>query len=84
MLETGTRAGEVVALQTTDVDLANGRVAVRRGRGGKGRVGIAPPDRVRVPGAHGCSIAQVSVTRVDDARALGVKPKPLTYAGIGI
>lgn len=38
MLETGTRAGEVVALELGDLDLANGRAIVRRGKGGKGRV----------------------------------------------
>jgi site-specific recombinase XerD len=38
MLETGTRAGEVVALELADVDLAGGLATVRRGKGGKGRV----------------------------------------------
>jgi integrase/recombinase XerD len=38
MLETGMRAGEVVGLQTTDVDLDKGQVTIRRGKGGKGRV----------------------------------------------
>ncbi|WP_395695281.1 tyrosine-type recombinase/integrase [Nocardioides sp.] len=37
MFETGTRAGEVVALQLADVDLAAGIATVRRGKGGKGR-----------------------------------------------
>ncbi|WP_395659148.1 tyrosine-type recombinase/integrase [Nocardioides sp.] len=37
MFETGTRAGEVVALQLADVDLAGGVATVRRGKGGKGR-----------------------------------------------
>jgi integrase/recombinase XerD len=37
MLETGTRAGEVVALQVADLDLAAGTAIVRRGKGGKGR-----------------------------------------------
>lgn len=37
MFETGTRAGEVVALQLADVDLAGGVAIVRRGKGGKGR-----------------------------------------------
>ena len=37
MFETGTRAGEVVALAVEDVDLAAGRAIVRRGKGGKGR-----------------------------------------------
>lgn len=38
MLETGMRAGEVVALELADVDLAHGLATVRRGKGGKGRV----------------------------------------------
>lgn len=38
MLETGARAGEVVALGLTDVDLIEGTAIVRRGKGGKGRV----------------------------------------------
>lgn len=37
MAETGVRAGEVVALQTTDLDLKAGTATVRRGKGGKGR-----------------------------------------------
>ena len=38
MVETGARAGEVIALQTADVDLAKGLVTIRRGKGGKGRL----------------------------------------------
>ena len=38
MLETAIRAGEVVALETGDLDLTNGLVTVRRVKGGKGRV----------------------------------------------
>ena len=38
MVETGMRAGEVVALQTSDIDLPRGIAIVRRGKGGKGRV----------------------------------------------
>jgi site-specific recombinase XerD len=37
MLETGTRAGEVVALAVDDVDFSAGTAIVRRGKGGKGR-----------------------------------------------
>ena len=37
MAETGLRAGEVLAIQMADVDLHEGRVIVRRGKGGKGR-----------------------------------------------
>lgn len=43
MLETGARAGEVVAMELADVDLAAGSAIVRRGKGGKGRrVPIGP------------------------------------------
>lgn len=44
MFETGTRAGEVVALDMDDVDLEQGLVTVRRGKGGKGRVAPFGPD----------------------------------------
>ena len=37
MIETGVRAGEVVAMETRDVDLKMGKVVVRRGKGGKSR-----------------------------------------------
>jgi len=38
MFETGIRTGEVVALEIGDLDLVNGLVHVRRGKGGIGRV----------------------------------------------
>lgn len=38
MLETGTRAGEVVAMTLDDVDLETGVATIRRGKGGKGRI----------------------------------------------
>src|SRR3954452_18872502 len=44
MLETGMRAGEVVALQLDDVDLGEGLATVRRGKGGKGRVAPFGPE----------------------------------------
>ncbi len=37
MVETGTRAGECVALKLADVDIASGVAIVRRGKGAKGR-----------------------------------------------
>jgi site-specific recombinase XerD len=43
MAETGMRAGEVIGLAATDVDLAAGKVHIRRGKGGAGRVvGFGP------------------------------------------
>ena len=44
MIETGMRAGEVTALEVDDVDLAEGQVVVRRGKGGKGRTAPFGPD----------------------------------------
>lgn len=38
MFETGIRIGETIALHVDDVDLGTGRVTVRRGKGGRGRV----------------------------------------------
>jgi site-specific recombinase XerD len=38
MAETGMRAGEVIGMKTSDMDLQGGRAAIRRGKGGKGRV----------------------------------------------
>ena len=37
MAETGARAGEVLALELADADLATGTVLIRRGKGGRGR-----------------------------------------------
>ena len=47
MVETGTRAGEVVAMSVGDVDLARGLATVRRGKGGKGRVVPIGPQTTR-------------------------------------
>lgn len=38
MFETGARAGEVVAIAVTDVNLREQTVVIRRGKGGKGRI----------------------------------------------
>ncbi len=38
MTETGMRAGEVVGMQLTDLDLSRGLATVTRGKGGKGRI----------------------------------------------
>lgn len=47
MIETGTRAGEVVAIALGDVDLTGGAAVVRRGKGGKGRRVPFGPDAAR-------------------------------------
>ena len=47
MVETGTRAGEVVALGLTDVDLTAGTAIVRKGKGAKGRMVPIGPQTAR-------------------------------------
>jgi site-specific recombinase XerD len=43
MIDTGARAGEVAVIALADVDKKNGRIIIRRGKGGKGReVSIGP------------------------------------------
>lgn len=81
MTETGIRAGELVSLTVADVDLTRGSVAVRRGKGGKGRLvpfgpqtGRALDRYLRVRRAH--SLA-------DTARLwLGDRGKGFSYYGL--
>ena len=47
MIETGARAGEVVAMGTRDVDLKTGVAIVRRGKGGKSRTVPLSPQTCR-------------------------------------
>lgn len=47
MVETGARAGEVVDLTTEDVDLAQSRALIRRGKGGKARIVPFGPQSAR-------------------------------------
>jgi len=47
MAETGARAGEVVAMARTDLDLTAGTVTVQRGKGGKGRTLPVGPQTAR-------------------------------------
>ena len=47
LVETGLRAGEAIALQLDDVDLAAGTLVVRRGKGGRGRIAPFGPQTAR-------------------------------------
>lgn len=47
MAETGMRAGEVIGLMVSDVDLDRGLATIRRGKGGKGRVAPFGPQTAR-------------------------------------
>ncbi|SDX63942.1 Phage integrase family protein [Geodermatophilus africanus] len=68
MVETGARAGEVVALGTEDVDLSTGTATVRRGKGGRGRV--APSAR-RPPGRWTATSGPVAATDWSTPRRCG-------------
>ncbi|MGZ5398659.1 MAG: hypothetical protein ACXWDM_01515 [Nocardioides sp.] len=52
MLETGARAGEVVALQVADVDLVAGSATIRRGKA-MTRPRRLCPGTTSTPAAHG-------------------------------
>jgi site-specific recombinase XerD len=81
MLETGLRAGEVIALQTTDLDLKRGLVTVRRGKGGKGR--IAPFSSQAAAALDRYLRARRSHPRADSpALWVGVGGKGFGYHGL--
>ncbi|MBZ5740668.1 tyrosine-type recombinase/integrase [Nocardioides mangrovi] len=52
MLETGIRIGEVTALHTDDLDLPGGRITIRHGKGGRGRVIPVGPATTRALHAY--------------------------------
>jgi integrase/recombinase XerD len=81
MTETGMRAGEVIAMETADVDLKDGVAIVRRGKGGKGRTvpfghrtGRAMDRYVRLRRRH--RLAETA------ALWLGDRGKGFTYYGL--
>ena len=47
MTESMVRAGELLRMLTTEVDIRGGSALVRRGKGGKGRLVVRPADRPR-------------------------------------
>jgi site-specific recombinase XerD len=82
MVETGARAGEVVALKLADVHLAVGVATIRRGKGGKGRtVPFGPTtaralDRyIRVRRSHRLAASSPNLW-------LGDRGRPFSYDGL--
>ena len=79
MLETGMRAGEVVALQLDDLDLAGGLVTVTRGKGGKGRVApFGPRPRSRSTATCGCAAPTASPSAPTSGSGTAAKASPMT------
>jgi integrase/recombinase XerD len=81
MVETGARAGEVVALTVGDVDLARGLVTIRRGKGGKGRVVPIGPQTGKAIDRY---LRSRRAHRLADSPALwlGDRGKTFTYDGL--
>lgn len=79
MVETGTRAGEVVLLEVADLDLPAGTAIVRRGKGGRGRVVPFGPQTTRALDRYVRARRQ---HRLADSPALWLGDRnrgPLTY-----
>jgi site-specific recombinase XerD len=79
MLETGTRAGEVVALELADVDLVHGVATVRRGKGGKGRVVPFGPQTALAVDRYLRLRVHHRLARSSPALWLGDRGKDFTY-----
>lgn len=81
MTETGMRAGECVALSMIDVNLAENKVIVRRGKGGKARTNYISPDTVKAIDRY---IRARRSHPLADSPALwvGERGKPFSYDGL--
>lgn len=82
MLETGARAGEVTAMSLPDVNLVDGVIEIRRGKGGKGRVVPLSPYAIQAVDRYlrlrrGHRLAESS-----DDLWLGDRGKRLGYDGL--
>lgn len=81
MVETGTRAGETVALGVADVDLQAGVAIVRRGKGGKGRAVPFGPQTARAIDRYRRARASHRLAGTP-ALWLGDRGKPFAYEGL--
>lgn len=81
MVETGARAGEVVAMGVGDVDLARGLAVVRRGKGGRGRTVPIGPQTAKAIDRYlrGRRSHRLADT---DALWLGDRGKAFSYDGL--
>src|SRR6266508_20417 len=81
LTETGLRAGEVIALQTNDVDLGTGTLLVARGKGGKGRLAPFGPQTGRAIDRY-LRLRRGHRLAATPALWLGDRGKGLTYNGL--
>jgi site-specific recombinase XerD len=81
MVETGARAGEVAAMQLSDVNLPAGTALIRRGKGGKGRTVPIGPQTVRAIDRYVRSRRAHRLAKTD-ALWLGDRGKTMGYDGL--
>ena len=80
--ETGLRAGEVAALAVPDVNLDEGPVTVRRGKGGKGRVAPFGPQTTAALDRY-LRLARREYRLADTGELwVGLTGKPFGYSGL--
>lgn len=81
MLESVVRAGEVVAMTVTDVDLSTGVATVRRGKGNKGRLVPFGPKTAQAMDRYLRARRTHSLAHLPELW-LGDRGRSLTYAGL--
>lgn len=82
MMETGIRAGELMALRTDDLDLAAGRITIRCSKGGRGRVIPVGPAAVHALEGY-LSLRQHHRAAVDPTLWLGERGTRFGYDDLG-
>jgi integrase/recombinase XerD len=81
MAETGVRAGELVALHVTDVDVPRGVAIIQRGKGGRGRTVPFGPSTAAAIDRY-LRVRRSHKLAATDHFWLGEHGKPLKYAGL--
>jgi integrase len=82
MFETGIRAGEPIALRIDDLDLVAGRITIRFGKGGRGRVIPVGPATVEALQGY-LSMRQQHCAAETPALWLGARGTRFGYDGLG-
>lgn len=83
MMETGARAGEVVAITLDDLNLKDGLVTIRRGKGGKGRVVAFGPQTATAIDRYIRQARKLhSLADTSPALWLGDRQKAFSYDGL--
>lgn len=82
MMETGIRAGELIALHTNDIDLPGGRITIRFGKGGRGRVVPVGPTTAHALEAY-LTLRRNHCRAEEPTLWLGARGTRFRYDGLG-